>query len=158
MRKHKTLVATCSKKQAESLARYIVYNFIGDDLNLHPVGAESKLNRTKVRGLQQCDIPKDEMTVRDTIFVVYAIVNGESISKRTMKDAFDWFQEVGLDPIQARVFSYLFIKQEPLSLRAIPQQELFSSEYREAARALVKTGFIYELPGDLFCITETAID
>ena len=151
-------VAKCSVKQAECLARAVVYNCIGDDLDLYPVSAESKLNRAKVRGFQQCDIPKDEMTVNDIIFVVYAIANGESFSKRTMRDAFSWFQEIGMDPIQARVFSYLFIKQKPLSLRDLPQQELFSSEYRKAARALVKTGFISELPGELFCITETSID
>jgi hypothetical protein len=63
-----------------------------------------------------------------------------------------------MDPIQARVFSYLFIKQKPLSLRDFPQQALYSSKYREAAKALVKTGFISELPGELFCITETSID
>ena len=151
-------IARCSKENAEYLARIIVYKHIGDDLNLYPVSAESKLNRAKVRGLQECDIPKDEMTVKDFIFVVYAIANGENFSKRTMRDAFTWFQEVGMDAIQARVVSYLFIKQKPLSLRDIPQQELFSSEYRKAAKALVKTGFIYELPGDLFCITETNID
>lgn len=151
-------VAKCSMKQAECLARDVVYNCIGDDLNLYPVSAESKLNRAKVRGLQQCDIPQDEMTTKDNIFVVYAIANGENFSKRTMRDAFSWFQDIGMDPIQARVFSYLFIKQKPLSLRAISQQELFSSEYTKAARELVNSGFICELPGDLFCITETSID
>lgn len=151
-------VARCSMEQAEHLARTIVFKRIGDDLNLYPVSAESKLNRAKVRGLPECDIPKDEMTVKDFIFVVYAIANGENFSKRTMRDAFSWFQEIGMDPIQARVFSYLFIKQAPLSLRDLPQQELFSSEYRKAARALVKTGFISEFPGELFCITETSID
>lgn len=151
-------VAKCSRKQAECLARDVVYNCIGDDLNLYPVSAESKLNRAKVRGLQECDISKDEMTVKDTIFVVYAMANGENFSKRTMRDAFLWFQEIGMDPIQARIFSYLFIKQKPLSLRNLPQQVLFSSEYRKAAKELVKTGFICELPGELFCITETSID
>ena len=151
-------VANCSMKQAECLARAIVFNYIGDDLNLYPVSAENKLNRAKVRGLQQCDIPKDEMTVKDIIFVVYAMTNGENFSKQTMRDVFSWFQDIGMDAMQARVFSYLFIKQKPLSLRDIPQQGLFSSKYREAAKALVKTGFICELPGDLFCITETSFE
>ena len=151
-------VAKCSLNQAECLARDVVYNYIGDDLNLYPVSAESKLNRAKVRGLQQCDISKDEMTVKDIIFVVYAMTKGEHFSKRTMRDSFSWFQEIGMDPIQARVFSYLFIKQKPLSLKALPQQELFCSDYRKAARELVKTGFICEFPGELFCITETSID
>ena len=151
-------VAKCSMKQAECLARDVVFNYIGDDLNLYPVSAERKLNRAKVRGLQECDIPKDEMTIKDTIFVVYAFANGEDFSKRTMRNAFSWFQEIGMDPIQARVFSYLFIKQKPLSLKELPQQALYSSKYREAAKALVKTGFISELPGELFCITETSID
>ena len=158
MRKHKTQVASCSEMQAECLARDIVYNYIGDDLNLYPVSAESKLNRAKVRGLQQCDIPKDEMTVRDIIFVVYAIANGENFSKRTMKDAFDWFREIGMDPIQARVYSVLFIRREPMSLKAIPQQNLFISEYRNAAKSLVEKGYIFELPDGNYCVTETVID
>lgn len=151
-------VAKCSMKQAECLARSVVYNCIGDDLDLYPVSAERKLNRAKVRGLQQCDIPQDEMTVKDIIFVVYAIANGENFSKRTMREVFSWFQGIGMDPIQARVFSYLFIKQKPLSLRGLPQQDLFFSEYRKAAKVLVKTGFVCEMPGELFCITETSID
>ena len=158
MNERNNQVAKCSIKQAECLARSIVYDCIGDDLDLYPVSSESKLNRAKVRGLQQCDIPQEEMTIKDIIFVVYAITNGENFSKRTMRDAFSWFQDIGMDPIQARVFSYLFIKQKPLSLRAISQQELFSSEYTKAARELVNSGFICELPGDLFCITETSID
>jgi len=151
-------VAKCSKKQAAGLARGIVYNYIGDDLNLYPVTAEKKLVRAKARELKECDIPLDEMTVRDRIFVVYAIALGENFSKGTMMRVFEWFQEVGMDPIQARVFSFFFIKREPQSLRAIPQQELFASEYRKAAKALVKTGFIHELPDDLYCVTETVID
>lgn len=82
------LVAKCYMKQAECLARDVVFNYIGDDLNLYPVSAERKLNRAKARGLRECDIPKDEMTIKDTIFVVYAFANGEDFSKRTMRDAF----------------------------------------------------------------------
>lgn len=150
-------VARISKKQAGKLARAIVYNYIGDDLNLYPVTAEKKLLRAKVRGLTECHIPKEEMMTSDYIFVVYALTEGENFSKLTMRMAFEWFQEAGMDPIQARVFSVLFTKREPLSLKAIPQQSLFASEYRKAAKALVKTGFIYELPGELYCITETTI-
>ena len=150
-------VARISKKQAERLARAIVYNCIGDDLNLYPVTAEQKLLRAKVRGLKECHIPKEEMTTRDNIFVVYALSEGENFSKITMRSAFEWFEEIGMDSIQARVFSVLFTKQTPLSLKAIPQQNLFASEYRKAAKALVKTGFIHELPGELYCVTETTI-
>ena len=158
MTDEETFVARCSKKQAAGLARAVVYNYIGDDLNLYPVSAEKKLDRAKVRGAKECDIPLDEMTVRDRIFVVYADTDGENFSKRTMTNVFQWFQEIGMDAIQARVFSFLFIKRKPISLKAIPQQKLFASEYRKAVKALVKNGFVYEESDDMFCVTETTID
>lgn len=157
MSKNDKCVAPCSEKQAACLARDVVYNYIGDDLNLYPVSAEGKLLRAKVREKQECDIPIEEMTTKDIIFVMNAITEGENFSKQTMRSVFEWFREIGMDPIQARVFSVLFIKQKPLSIREIPQQKLFASEYRKAAKALVKTGYICELPGDLYCLTETVI-
>lgn len=150
-------VAICSEKQAAVLARGIVYNYIGDDLDLYPVTAESKLSRSKVRGFSECNIPKDEMTVKDFIYVASAITEGENFTKETMRCVYDWFQEIGFDPYQTRVFSVLFIKNQPLSIRSIPQNNLFSSEYRKAAKSLVEKGFICEFPGELYCINETTI-
>ena len=157
MTDEETIVARCSKIQAIGLARAVVYNYIGDDLNLYPVSAEKKLDRAKVLGAMECDIPMDEMTVKDRIFVVYANTSGENFSKETMMNVFQWFQEIGMDALQARVFSFLFIKRKPTSLKAIPQQELFASEYRKAVKALVKNGFVYEGADDMFCVTETTI-
>lgn len=150
-------IAFCTKNQAASLARGVVYNYIGDDLDLYPVTAEKKLHRSKVRKLKECDIPINEMTTQDIIYVVSAIAEGENFSPATMRSVFEWFIGIGMDPIQARVFSFLFIKRRPLSLKSLPQQSLFASEYKKAAKALVANGYICEYPGDLFCINEITI-
>ena len=151
-------VALCSEKQASVLARSVVYNYIGDDLNFYPITAEKKLLRTKVRKQTECNIPLDEMTVEDILYVAAAITRGESISKSTMRAVFKWFQEIGLDPIQARVFSILFWSKKPISIKAIPQHDLFLADYRKAAKALVEKGFVYEMPGGLFCVTEMSTE
>lgn len=151
-------IASCTENQAVVLARGVVYNHIGDDLDLYPVTAENKLLHAKVRGLPACDIPKDEMTVRDFIYIAAAIAEGENISTTTMRSVFEWFREIELDPYEARLFSVLFMRQEPMPLKSIPPQNLFASEYRAAAKSLVKKGFICELPGGLYCITETTIE
>lgn len=150
-------IALCSEKQAASLARGVVYNYIGDDLDLYPITAEKKLLRAKVREQKECNIPIEEMTTRDILFVAASICEGENYSKSTMRAVYEWFKEIGLDPIQTRIFSVLFLKGEPMPINAIPQQTLFYAEYRKAAKALVEKGFISELPGDLYCVTETTI-
>ena len=73
-------VAYCTEKQAAVLARGVVYNYIGDDLDLYPITAERKLLRAKVRGIPACDIPRDEMTVNDLIYIASAIAEGEKMS------------------------------------------------------------------------------
>ena len=150
-------IAICDEKQAASLARGVVYNYIGDDLSLYPITAEKKLLRAKVREQKECEIPIEEMTPRDIIFVAASITEGENFSKKTMRAVYDWFREIGLTPIQTRVFSVLFIKGVPLPIKAIPQQALFYAEYRKAAKALIDKGFIIKLPCDLYCVTETTI-
>ena len=134
-----------------------MYNYIGDDLDLYPITAEKKLLRAKARKMKACDIPINEMTTQDKIYVVSAIAEGENFSPATMRSVFDWFIGIGMDPIQARVFAFLFMKRKPMSLKSLPQQSLFASEYKKAAKALVTNGFISELPGDLFCVNEFTI-
>lgn len=136
----------------------MVYNYIGDDLNLYPITAEKKLLRAKVRKLSECNIDIDEMTVRDIIFIASAITEGENISRQTMHAVYEWFQQIGLNPIQTRVYSVLFMKAAPMSLKSIPQQTILAAEYRKAAKELVAKGFIAELPRDEYSITETTIE
>lgn len=150
-------IAIISEKQAGVLARGVVYNYIGDDLNLYPITAEKKLLRSKVREQKECDIPMDEMTVKDIIYVAAALTEGENFSKQTMRAIYDWFQGIGIDPIQTRVFSVLFMKGEPVSLQSIPQHSMFAAEYRKAAKALVEKGFICEMPDGKYNVTETTI-
>ena len=150
-------VAVCSEKHAAALARGVVYNFIGDDLDLYPITAEKKLLRATVMHQKECNIPIEEMTTSDIIYVVSAVTQGENFSKTTMRVVFEWFQQIGLDPIQARLFSVLFMKGEAVSIKSIPQQELFATEYRKAAKALVEKGFIFETQKDVYCVTETIL-
>ena len=150
-------IAICTEKQAASLARGVVYNYIGDDLNLYPITAEKKLLRAKARKLSECSVDIDEMTVKDIIYVASAITEGENFSKQTMRAVYEWFQQIGLNPIQTRVYSVLFMKAAPMSLKSMPQQTILAAEYRKAAKELVDKGFIAELPGDKYCITETTI-
>lgn len=157
MEKQDACIAYCTEKQAAVLARGVVYNYIGDDLDLYPITAEKKLLRAKVRGLSSCDIPKDEMTVKDFIYIASAIAEGENISTATMRTVFEWFGEIGLDPFETRIFSVLFMKQAPMPLNKIPSYNLFAVEYRNAAKSLMKKGFIGELPGGQYCVTETTI-
>ena len=78
-------IARITKNQAGTLACGVVYNCIGDDLNLYPVTAEKKLYRAKVRQLGECDISIDEMALHDKYFVVSAMSRGGNFSKRTMR-------------------------------------------------------------------------
>ena len=87
-------IAYCTENQAAVLARGVVYNCIGDDLDLYPITAEKKLFRTKLRDLPVCDIPKDEMTVKDFIYIASAIAEGENISTATMLSVFEWFRDI----------------------------------------------------------------
>lgn len=151
-------VALCSEKQAASLARSIVFNYIGDNLFLYPITAEKKLLKSKLLKQPECDIPIDEMTVKDILFVAAAITDGENFSRSTMRAIYGWFKEIGLDPYQTRVYSALFRSKVPLSIKALPQQDLFFSEYRRAAKELISKGFVYELPGELYYVTETTIE
>lgn len=111
-----------------------------------------------MRKLSECNIDIDEMTVRDIIYVASAITEGENFSKQTMRAVYEWFQQIGLNPIQARVYSVLFMKATPMSLKSIPQHTILATEYRKAAKELLAKGFIAELPGDLYCVTETTIE
>ena len=140
------------------MARGVVYNYIGDDLNLYPITAEKKLLRAKARKLSECSVDIDEMTVKDIIYVASAITEGENFSKQTMRAVYEWFQQIGLNPIQTRVYSVLFMKAAPMSLKSMPQQTILAAEYRKTQKELVAKGFIAELPGDGYCITETTIE
>lgn len=153
----KESVAICSKKQAENLAKTIVYKCIGDDLDLYPVTAERKLSRTKARGLSECNIPADEMTEMDMMYVASAMVEGENFSKKTMLAVFGWFQQIGMNPFEARLYSYLYMRRELTRIKAIPQYNLLADEYRKATKTLLERGYLYEFPGELLGVTETTI-
>ena len=146
-------VAICSEKQAACMARSVVYGYMGDDLNLYPITAEQKLQRAKVRGLTTCDIPKDEMTDKDMVYIVYAFTQGESLSKNTMIAAFEWFKQFGFDPSKARVYATYRYSFKPLNIKSIPQYSMFIPKYRFAVRSLIEEGYLLQVDEDVYEFT-----
>ena len=153
MEKQEECIAKCSSKQAESLATTIVSRGIGDDLDLYPISAEQKLNRSKVRGFIECDIPIDEMTYKDKVFVVWATFN-EKFSFKTFAAVRDWFKELGLDINQARVYAALYFSESPLPINSLPQYILLRDEYRDAIKTLLERGIVNKDQEGRFYLTE----
>lgn len=141
MDKQTKRLAICSQKQAILLARTIVYKAIGDDLKLYPITAEHKVQRSKQKGVI-CHIPKDEMTIKDFIYVARAIALGENISKQTMLDVFSAFKEYGIDPVMTKVYSVFSFLSKPSDLSSMPMRSVLGSEYRKAAERLVEMGYM----------------
>lgn len=69
----------------------------------------------------------------------------------------DGFSRLGLTLFKL-VYSVLYMKAAPMSLKSMPQQTILAAEYRKVAKELVAKGFIAELPGEKYCITETTIE
>ena len=153
MEKQEECIAKCSSKQAENLATTIVSRGIPDDLDLYPISAEQKLNRSKARGLIECDIPIDEMTFKDKVFVVWASFN-EKFSSKTFAAVRDWFKEVGLDINQARVYAALYFSESPLLINSLPQYILLRDEYRGAIKTMLEKGIVNKDQEGRFYLTE----
>ena len=135
-------IALCTEKQASLIARSIVYKCIGDDLDLYPISAEQKIQKSKARGESVCTIPFDELTDEDIKYVTYASAKGENISQKTMTPIFEWFKEFDFDSFQARVYCTLYYSNKPLNISAIPKAAMFYAEYRKAAESLVEQGYL----------------
>ncbi len=141
-------IAVISEKQASVLARGIVYNYIGDDLNLYPISAKDKLNRSKVKGFNECDIPSDELTDDDIVYVMFASTMGERFSRRTNTAVNDWFTQFGFNHYQAMVYSVYQYTDGARSINSLPHQSVFGHDYRIAAKELLDKGFLRQLePG-----------
>lgn len=141
MDRQNNLVAKCSVKQAKALARTIVYKAIGDDLNLYPITAEQKLQRSKQKGVA-CHIPKEEMTIKDYCYVAKSMAYGENYSKQTMMAIFSAFSEYGMNPIMTRVYAVFSYLSKPSAISSLPMQSVLGSEYRKAANQLVEMGYM----------------
>ena len=139
------VVAECSEMQANALARTIVYKCIGDDLNLYPVTAKQKIRTSQARGFKECNIPKDEMTFNDILFVARAIAMQVNISRNTMVAVFQELRQYGLDPYMARVYGYYSFNSRPEAITSLPGQANFGSEYKKAARKLMEMGYLQVL-------------
>ena len=156
------VVAECTLNQAASLARSIVYKAIGDDLNLYPVTAEKKLSQSKQRGEALCNIPANEMTAKDYLFVAKSLSDGEAFTRGTVLSVFIFFNDYGFDPMMTRVFaSYAYFK-EPKPLTALPLQSVLGTDYRKTAEKLVSLGVMrktsdkdYELVDDALTLLNT---
>lgn len=156
------VVAECTLNQAASLARSIVYKAIGDDLNLYPVTAEKKLSRSKQRGEKLCNIPANEMTVKDYLFVAKSLSDGEAFTKGTALNVFFIFNDYGFDPMMTRVFASYAYFRGPKPLSALLLQSVLGTDYRKPAEKLVSMGVMrkvsdkdYELAEDALTILKT---
>jgi len=157
MEKQNAVVAECSEKQAKSLASTIVYRFIGDDLNLYPVTADQKIQRSLARGFRECNIPPEEMMPGDYLFVARAITKGVNISRRTMQAVLAKFQEYGFNPYMMRVYSYVALNAKPVAITLVPDYAQFASEYREAAKKLIEMGYLQTNEDGKYLITSKAL-
>ena len=147
-------VAICSENEAKNLARTIVYKSIGDDLNLYPITAEGKLQRSKIRGFGACSIPADEMTFKDCMYVVYAIMKGENFSPETARACFNRFEKHNMTPLMARVYAGIYYNNGTAEIASLPQFSKFISEYRGAAKELASLGFLHKNDNDVYSFTE----
>lgn len=138
-------IAVISEKQAGVLARGVVYNYIGDDLNLYPISAKDKLNRSKIRGNKDCDIPSDELTDNDIVYVMFASTMDERFSGKTISAVNDWFKQYGLNHFQAMVYSVYQYTDGARSITSLPQQSVFGLDYRIAAKELLDKGFLRQI-------------
>lgn len=136
------VIAKCSEKEAEAMAKTIVYKGIADDLNLYPITAEQKIQRAKKQN-HVCSIRIDEMTLKDMFFVVRAHRMGESISPTTMQPLYLYFKDsFDFTPYMVQVYSFLRFSSGPLNIRAMPGYSSSSDQYITAARELLRRGYI----------------
>lgn len=152
-----SIVAVCDMIQALSLAKSIVYNKIGDNLNLYPITASQKLAKAKNDKQLECDIPSDELTEQDMVYIAYARTQGESISTKTFQTVIKWFEQHGLGPIEALVYSVYQYTKGGVSISSLAQQSILGSEYKLAAKSLVKKGYLNPLDNGLFESTGKSI-
>ena len=158
MNRQRDCVAVCSEKQAACLARTVVYDCVGDDLNLYPVKAEQKLQLSKKRGESSCRISEDEVMPWDCLYIVYSLTKGENYTKDTMTAVFSRFQKAGFDPFMARVYSAYFFSINPIIISALPQFSIFLYKYNTAARALVERGYLVSVDTDIYKVTDKRLE
>lgn len=158
MNKQRECVAICSEKQAACLARTIVYDCVGDDLNLYPVKADQKLNMSLNRGETACNIPEDEITPWDCLYIVYSQTKGVNYTKNTMLAVFNRFLKVGFDPFMARVYSAYYFSINPIIISALPQYSIFLYKYSTAARALAERGYLILVDTNTFQVADKRLE
>lgn len=151
------VVAKCTLNQAVILARTIIYKAIGDDLNLYPVTAAKKLSRSKQKGEPMCNIPANEMTLQDFLYVAKSLSCGESFTRGTMLDVFAFFNVYGFDPTMTRVFSLFAYIKGPAPLTALPLQSVLGGYYKGAADKLVSVGIMRKNEGNNYELVDDAL-
>lgn len=136
------VIAKCSEKQAEAMAKTIVLKGIGDDLNLYPLTAEQKIQRAKQQH-RVCFIRIDEMTLKDMLFVSRAHRMGDNISPDTMRPLYRFFDDsYGFTPYMVQVYACLYYADGPKNIRSLPGYAQSSDRYHTAAKELLRRGFI----------------
>jgi hypothetical protein len=120
------IVARCSEKQAEALAKVVVYQGVGDDLGLYPVSGEKKVERDiaymKRTGQKMGNSwGIDELTVKDMLYFIRQFIDGVSISTNTMPSIYKYFiEKFSLDPVAARTVACIYFPgNAPKDVRVI---------------------------------------
>ena len=101
---------------------------------------------------------EDEMTERDRIYVAAAVARGESVSPKTVRPVYEWFQEFGLNPHQARVYSEYYFSSKSRSIDSLPQQALFGKDYRKAAKVLAEKHLLREVSEGVYELSEEGLE
>lgn len=110
----KDIVARCSEKQAEALAKVVVHQGVGDDLGLYPVSGKKKVERDIAymkRTGQKMGNPWgiDELTEKDMLYFIRQHLDGVCLSTKTLPSIYKYFIEhFSLDPDAAKTVAYIY--------------------------------------------------
>ena len=159
MESQNSCIAICSEQKADLMAKTIVYDYVGNDLNLYPVSAKQKLQRSQARKEQLCVIPLEEMTFKDCLFVIYSSLYNNSIqfSRETINSAYTVLEQKGLSRLQANIYAFLCVKGTRIRLIEIPNYSILSTDYRLAAKGLLENGVINEVEPGFFSLAEKTL-
>lgn len=108
------IVATCTEDQADALAKIVVYQAVGDDLDLYPVSGEKKVERDIAymrRTGQKMGNPWgiDELTVKDMLFFIRQHIQGVCLSTKTLPLIYRYFiDNFSLEPAAAKTVAYIY--------------------------------------------------
>lgn len=106
-------VAICDSEQADKIAKVIVYQYIGDDLNLYPVSGRAKIDKDKAKN-KPTDYSINELTINDMLLFINAHTKQYcNLSNKTMPAIYKYFQEhYDFDNYMSKIIAQLYFKPD----------------------------------------------